>query len=104
MNTTIDTFINVAGRPTITRDPDAVLDYTVDFTDWVDAMADSLASHTASVVGCTVGPLGSYISGKKVIVWISGGVVGTPASATVRVTTAAGRVDDRTIHFKIKPR
>lgn len=100
--TTVNSFVTVAGKPTIERDPNAVLDYTIDFTDWCDAQADTIAAHTITVVGCTVAPLGSSHDSKKVTVWISGGTVGTPASATARVTTAAGRVDDRTIYFKIK--
>ena len=46
----------------------------------------------------------SAVVGKTVVVWVSGGVVGTKGSVVVRVTTAGGRTDDRTIFFKIKER
>ncbi len=98
----MDTFKIIAGKPTIDKDPNAVLDYTIDFTDWCDAQSDTIASHTIAVSGCTIGPLGSSHDSKKVTVWISGGTVGTQASATATVVTAAGRTDDRTIYFKIK--
>lgn len=98
MSTT--SFVVVAGKPTITKDPNAVLDYTVNFAAWLDAALDTLASHTVSVSGVTLDS--SSIIGKTVVIWVSGGVVDTRGSATVRVTTVGGRTDDRTIYFKVK--
>lgn len=99
---TVDTYTVVAGKPTIVKDPAATLDYTVDFTEWLDAMSDSIASHTVTVSGVVLE--NSVVNAKAVVMWISGGTVGTPASATTRVTTAGGRTDERTIYFKIKNR
>lgn len=97
------TFVVRAGKPIIDKDPNAVLDYTVRFAKWLDGMTDTLASHTVTgVVGVVVDS--SLIVGKTVVVWVSGGTVGTTGSVTVRVTTAGGRTDDRTIYFKIKER
>jgi hypothetical protein len=92
----------VAGKPTIDKDPNAVLDYTVDFTAWLDAASDAIASHTATGTGVTV--QSSAVVGKTVVVWVSGGVVRVKGSVVVRITTTGGRVDDRTIFFKIKER
>lgn len=94
-------FTLAAGKPTIDKDPNAELDYNVRFTAWLDAVADTIASHTVSVVGVTL--LSSTVVGNKVVVlWLGGGVVGEPASATVRIITVAGRKEDRTVYFKIK--
>lgn len=98
----METFTVVAGKPTINKDPQAVLDYVVDFAQWLDALPDTLASHSVTVSGVTLDD--SDIVGKTVVMWISGGTVGTAASATVRITTAGGRTDERTVYFKIKQR
>lgn len=94
-------FTLAAGKPTIDKDPNAELDYNVRFTAWLDAVTDTIVSHTVNVIGVTL--LSSTVVGNKVVVlWLSGGTVGQPASATVRITTAAGRKEDRTVYFKIK--
>lgn len=98
-----DGFKLVAGKPTITKDPDAVLDYAVDFAAWLKPLnGDVIASHQVLAVGITID--NSANSDTAVVLWVSGGVVGQPASATVRITTVAGRTDDRTVYFKIKQR
>ncbi len=95
-------FTQAAGKWTIDRDPNAVLDYKVDFTLWLDAMSDTLASHTTTPTDVVVDS--SSIVGKSVVLWISGGTVGTPGSVKIHVVTTGGRSDDRTIYFKIKER
>lgn len=99
-----ETFVLSVGKPTINKDPNAILDYTFDFTDWLAAVSDTISSVTfPAVVGVTVA--GSAITaGKKVVAWVSGGTVGLPASLTARIVTTGGRTDDRTIYFKIKER
>jgi hypothetical protein len=99
-----ETFITVAGKPTITKDPNATLDYTFDFTDWLAVVADTIASVTFwGVTGVMV--LGSgIVAGKKVTVWVTGGTSGTTGSVTARIVTTGGRTDDRTIFFKVKDR
>ena len=96
------TFTLIAGKPTIDKDPDAVLDYTLDFSAWCAAMADTIISHTVAVIGVVRNS--STNTTLAVTLWMSGGTVGQPASATVRVVTAAGRTDDRTVYFRIRQR
>jgi len=95
-----------AGKRTILKDPNAHLDYTLRFTAWLAAAStvpDTIATAvTTNVVGVTVN--GITFVGPYVVLWVSGGAVGEPASVTVRVTTAGGRIDDRTVYFKIKER
>ena len=100
---TVETFVLIAGKPTIEKDPDAMLDYTIDFTDWLDLISDAIATHTTTATG-GITVQSSSIVGKNVVVWVSGGTVGTPASVTARITTASGRIDDRTVHFRIRER
>ena len=100
----METFTTVAGKPTINKDPNAVLDYTFDFTDWLATASDSIASASFPVtVGVVVNSSG-VVAGKRVTAWISGGTVWSPASVTVRVVTSGGRTDERTINFKITER
>lgn len=96
----VDTFTLIAGKPTIFKDPGAVLDYTCDFTAWLAAMRDTLASHTVTATGITW--VSSTNDSKMVVMWLANGAVGVPASATIKITTAAGRIDERTLFFKIK--
>jgi hypothetical protein len=44
------------------------------------------------------------IVGKTVVVWLSGGTVGTTYRIVCRISTAGGRTDDRSIFVKIKDR
>ncbi len=98
-----DAFTLFAGKPTIIKDPNAVLDYTVDFSAWLLPLSDTIQSHTVITDGITK-DTSAVVGGDKVTMWLSGGVVDTTASATVRITTVNGRVDDRTVYFKIKER
>lgn len=102
-----ETFEIAAGnKPTILKDPNAVLDYTLDWTDWLDPLSDTIASVSVAVSGVTLDHTTNNAT--SVTIWISGGTVGTPGSARVRITTvgtgARPRTDDRTVYFKIKER
>ena len=94
--------ISASGKATIVKDPDAVLDYTLDLSDWLTDITDTLSALTVTGDGVTIDS--SVIDGSDCIAWISGGVVGQPASATFRFTTVGGRTDDRTMFFSIKER
>lgn len=89
-------------KPSITKDPNAVLDYSIDLAAWLTDVSDTLASVAVTTSGCTVDS--STTSGTKCIAWVSGGVAGETASVTFRFTTTGGRTDDRTIYLKIKER
>ena len=82
------------------KDPDEVLDYGFIWTDlmvegdaitnseWLSASGINIDSdtHTSDIT----------------VVWLSGGAVGDQYDLTNRVTTAAGRVFDRTARIAIK--
>jgi hypothetical protein len=94
--------VNADGWPVIDKDPDAVLDYTVDWTAWLADVSDSISDHTETGNGVTVDT--SSNTSNTVTAWVSGGVVGQTPSVTVHIVTAGGRQDDRTIYFNIKER
>lgn len=94
-------FKSIAGKPTIERDPNDVLDYYARFTNWLD-VGDTITSHTVVDVVGGVTVVSSDVSAGDVRVWVSGGTIGTPASCTVRIVTSGGRTKDQTLHFKVK--
>lgn len=85
--------------PTIEKDPNAKLDYPFDWTEWL--AGDTIASFVATVVG-TVTIFSSANTALIVTVWLTGGTVGELATLACRITTAAGRIDERTIRVRIK--
>lgn len=94
--------INPDGSPVIDKDPDAVLEYTLDWTDWLADVSDTISSHAVTVSGIT--KTTSSNTATHVTAWLSGGVAGQIPSATYRIVTAGGRTDERTIYFNIKQR
>lgn len=91
------------GRYLTRKDPDAVLDYPFDWSEWLADVNDTLVSAEITAAGVTAEPLGLPVNG-VVGVMVSGGAVGVAASVTCRITTAGGRTDDRTLHFVIGER
>ena len=82
------------------KDPDAVLDYTVDWGPWLTGIADTIATVTwLPDAGLTV--VSDSNTATTATAFVSGGTVNTIKSLTCRVTTAGGRTDDRTISLKI---
>lgn len=80
-----------------TQDPDDVLDYVIDWSDWLDG--DTIASSSWTVDGVTQDDDDNTTT--TTTIWISGGTVGVIGSATNHIVTAAGREKDQTITFTI---
>ena len=86
---------------TFTKDPDATLDYESDWSAFLAADSDTITNATVTATsGITV----SNVSWTDTIVtyWLSGGTDRQEYSVTVRITTAAGRIDDRTDTVKVQ--
>ena len=96
---------NKAGQPVFIKDPNATLDYSFDFTAWLQQANDAIASVLAIPTGCTLARAADFTGG-VVTAFVSGGVVDEDASVTFRVTTTSQppRVDDRTVILKIRER
>ncbi len=107
-----ETFVTDAktGKATINKDPNAVLDYTFDWTDWLALVSDTIASKDVAIVDAAatggVVDSSSIVGGNKVVVWVSGGTPGKTIALRCRITTsnATPRVDDRTVYLKVKER
>jgi hypothetical protein len=85
------------------KDPDAVLDYQIDWSDWL-ADGESITDSEWIVTGATIDSEESTATVSTA--WLSGGVVGTMISLTNRITTdnTPARVDDRTLTIKVVSR
>lgn len=99
-----DKFVVENGKQVIEKDPQARLDYIWPWGPWLAAVTDTIASVVVTSSGVTVDTYGHTTT--DVVVWVSGG---TPSktqlgSVTVRITTAGGRIDERTAYFRITQR
>lgn len=83
------------------KDPDAVLDYVMDWTNWLNGDIIISSSWTLDA-GIT--QAGTGMSGTQTVVWLSGGTVGTSYQITNRITTQAGRTEDRTFQVNVVQR
>lgn len=97
-----DTFaVSSSGKVSIVKDPDAILDYTWDWTAYLDLYTDVIASHSFIVdTGITVNS--HFVNGALVTAFVSGGTDGNEYALVCRIVTTGGRTDDRTIYLKIK--
>jgi hypothetical protein len=85
-----------------TKDPDAVLDYVLDWSEWL-VTGDTISAATSTPdSGITVDSTSHTTTGTTT--WLSGGTAGTTYSVVVHVTTADGREDDRTMTIVVKDR
>jgi len=81
------------------KDPDSILDYTIDWSDWLGS--DTIISSNWTVpTGITQGSVSN--TDTATTIWLSGGVVGKTYSVVNRIETAGGRTDDRTITIVIR--
>jgi hypothetical protein len=84
------------------KDPDATLDYSIEWEQWLPP-GDELATSAWSVPnGLTV--VGEQLGWTLATVVVSGGVSGETYEVVNRVTTALGKQDDRSIRLTIKQR
>ena len=107
-------FLRDAAGDYIVKDPDAVLDYSLAWDEWLDGDTISSASWTVAS-GLTKGSE-SINSGAVTLngvprpassvttVWLSGGTAGTNYTVTCRIVTAAGRTEDRSFQVRVAAR
>lgn len=83
----------------IVHDPQAVLDYTWDWTGWLGTTTgDTITSAAINApVGLNIDTF--TIASPYVTAWISGGTIGTVYRVTCHIITAQGREDDWTLTF-----
>ena len=89
------------------KDPDAVLDYTIDWGAEYLAPGELLATSEWSVEPAEAGGVnvaGSDFDATTTTVKAADGIAGRLYSIVNRITTAAGRIDDRSILLRVENR
>lgn len=85
-----------------TKDPDAVLDYQWDWSEWL-AVGETIASAVITVpVGLTLDSQDD--ADTTITAWLSGGTVDEGYQVTCSITTNDGRTDDRSIYLICRER
>ena len=84
------------------KDPNAVLDYAVDWSGWL-AVSETITTSTWTVPTGITKDSDSH-STTKATVWLSGGMAGTRYRLVNRVVTNQGRTDDRSILILVRER
>lgn len=87
---------------TFEKDPEAVLDYKWDWTEWLGE--DTIQTVLITVEAGDIVIEEEISDSKTVTVWLSGGTINEPTIVTCRVTTAEGRTDERSARFYVKDR
>lgn len=84
------------------KDPNAVLDWLFDWSDWL-AVAETITAATITVdAGLTKDS--STNTTTCVTVWLSGGTVGVEYAVVCHITTNQGRQDDRSLRIRVTER
>lgn len=83
----------------VVKDPDATLDYKVDWSSWLGT--DTIASATW-VVPSGLNEVTSGNTTTTATVWLSGGTLKKTYLVTSRITTAAGRINDYSFNVSVQ--
>lgn len=81
------------------KDPDAIKDYKLDWTLWLDG--DTISDSEWAVTGGDIEIDSDESTTVQTVAWVSGGTAGTRGQITNHITTAGGREDDWSIVFTI---
>ncbi len=91
---------------TVIKDPQARLDYGLEWDDWLAPVSDTLSASPWSLpddhddLTIVSQPFTTLVAS----VWLTGGQVGCDYIITNHIVTAAGREDDRSIKIKVRQR
>ena len=89
------------GLPFWEKDENEYLDYSVDYTDWLNEVSDTINS-ASIVVPSGINVATTFTNTTRHTAWISGGTKGQDYTFESRIFTTAGRKAVRS--FKIKVR
>jgi hypothetical protein len=85
---------------TFIKDVDAVLDYGVDWSIWLES-GDTISSSTWTITPSSITTDSTENTTTQAKIWLSGGTVGTTYTATNRIVTNEGRTQDQSIYIKV---
>lgn len=86
---------------TFPQQPNEILDYKVDFSEWFAGRSDTPVSHTAEAqTGINI--VSSALTGTVVRLVLSGGADGNKYKVTVRITTSDGIVKEADFAVRVR--
>lgn len=94
--------LTIPRKPSGRKDPDSVIDITLDWSDVLTDISDTIASIDWAVKNAA--SAGSYPAGVLTTLFVSGGMVSTVIEITATMTTASNppRKEDRTVYLKVE--
>jgi len=81
------------------KDPQAVLDYAFDWSDWLDT-EETIDDTTITVASGLTKDSDSESDG-IVTIWLSGGTAGTSYTVACKIVTSSSRTDERSITIMV---
>ena len=84
------------------KDPQAVLDWTWNWSDWLQEGEEVASTSSTISPGLIIDEMTN--TSTTITVWISGGTVGNPYRVTVQVVTNQGRTDERSALIRVTNR
>ena len=87
---------------TFIKDPDAVLDYSVDWSKWL--AGDQIQTSAWFVSDPALQLADDSNTTTRATVWLAGGVADQSYTVTNRTTTSDGRTDDRSFVIQLQER
>lgn len=95
----------MATLQTFIQDPDAKLDYSLDWSEWLtDGDSVQTSSWEVSPEGPTLSDNSVNDAGTITTIWFAGGTVNSRYVLTNHIVTVDGREDDRSITVKLTER
>lgn len=88
--------------PTFLKDPDAVLDYGFDWSEWLQT-GETLSSATWTIPS-GITKSSQQESSTGTVIWLSGGTAGTNYNISCKIVTSANRTDERTMTIIVRNR
>ena len=89
----------MGNNKTFYKDPDAVLDYALDWTAWLGT--DTIVT-TIWTVENGITKVTDAAGAKIMTLWLSGGTPGTSYTVAGKIVTAGGRTDERTLQIVVE--
>jgi hypothetical protein len=84
------------------KDPDAILDFEFDWSDWLQS-GETIASYDITVETGIVNESDSEADG-KVTVWLSGGMAGENYIVACEIDSSDSRTDERSMRILVADR
>jgi len=84
------------------KDPEARLDYSFDWSEWLASGETITASTMTASVGITIDASSNTLT--SATAWLTGGTSGHSYTVTNHITTSANRQDDRTLTIRVQNR